>query len=95
MEYLFDETEKSLTRYVCLATEENRYDFSLVYSELFHGKSVVTCLQSGKTVLLSNDDIENEMYWVNKLKVAEQDIESVKSFFMTALPTHAPAVSQY
>jgi hypothetical protein len=95
MEYLFDEMEEAMTRYVCLATEENRYDFSLVYNKLFQGKSFVTCLQSGKALLLCHDDLHNEEYWVSGLKVAEQDVEAMKAFFTTALPAFAPAVSQY
>ncbi|MBN6187600.1 DUF3055 family protein [Aneurinibacillus sp. BA2021] len=95
MEYLFDESEKSMTRYVCLATEEARYDFSFVYSSLFQGKSFITCLQSGQALLLSHDDLPNEDYWVKKLAVAHKDVEKIKEFFAAALPAFPPAVSQY
>ncbi|MFT9849734.1 SAV0927 family protein [Aneurinibacillus sp. REN35] len=95
MEYLFDESEQSMTRYVCLATDEARYDFSFVYSSLFQGKSFITCLQSGQSLLLSHDDLHDEKYWVKKLAVAEEDVDKIKEFFAAALPAFPPAVSQY
>lgn len=85
VETLFDEVEQITSRFVCLATEANRYDFSVHYSQFFFGKSMVTCLQSSRMVLMSAEDVSDDHGWATALQIAPEDVEPLKSFFQSVL----------
>lgn len=59
---LFDEVETTRTRHIGFITEGRRFDFTLTYSDLFCGKTMVTCLQSNKSALLDGHDVDNLDY---------------------------------
>ncbi len=84
-DYLYDEKEKALTRYVSYVAKKNRYDFGLVYTQNFEGKSIVMSLQNLKMVLMSYEDISHDIYWASKLGVEEEDVDSIKEFFQAVL----------
>ncbi len=79
-EYLYDDTEKPLSRYVSFATGNNRYDFNLIFTQQFDGKSFIMSLQNLQAVLISSDEIIHDSSWITKLGIACEDIEIVKSF---------------
>lgn len=59
MEELYDELEYSKVRFVGLATEDSRYDFGIVYTNKFFGKPLVICMQTGRSTLLNQDDLQD------------------------------------
>ncbi|WP_143034977.1 DUF3055 domain-containing protein [Marininema mesophilum] len=58
-ERLYDETERVQVRFVGFVSGNGRYDFGIVYTRMFFGKPLVVCLQTGRSSLLSQDDIDN------------------------------------
>ncbi|WP_102347085.1 DUF3055 domain-containing protein [Bacillus sp. Marseille-P3661] len=70
---LYDESEKVKTRFVGFTTEDYRYDFGIVYTNMFFGKPLVVCMQTGRSALLDVNDIQD----LEHLKKAFQ-LESLK-----------------
>ncbi|MDF2682498.1 MAG: hypothetical protein K0R47_3688 [Brevibacillus sp.] len=84
-DYLYDQSETALSRYVAFTTENNRYDLGLFYSQHFDGKSFVLSLQNMQSVLISSDDIAYDHGWIDKLAVRAEDVEIVSSFLKKTL----------
>ncbi|WP_078427701.1 SAV0927 family protein [Alkalihalobacterium alkalinitrilicum] len=58
-ESIYAVDEFSNVQHLGYATEERIYNFTLVFSEQFFGKTMVICLQTGKSTLLDFDDVRN------------------------------------
>lgn len=56
-EPLYDVSEQARVQFIGCVTERGRYDFSIVFTRQFLGKSMVVCMQSGRSSLLSEDDL--------------------------------------
>ncbi|HZG85459.1 DUF3055 domain-containing protein [Paenibacillus sp.] len=56
---LYDESEQTKVDFFGYATERARYDFAIVYTNRFFGKPLVVCMQTGRSSLLSADDLAN------------------------------------
>ncbi|WP_026678323.1 SAV0927 family protein [Fictibacillus gelatini] len=78
---LSEERETQMIRYYCLATNHCRYDFAIIYTELFFGKAIVISIQNGRMVLLCQEDLENPGYWSDKLGIKDEDIKEFQKFF--------------
>ncbi|MDP4162977.1 MAG: DUF3055 domain-containing protein [Bacillota bacterium] len=87
-EKLYDEHESAKVRFVGFATENARYDFGIVYTNLFFGKPLVICMQTGRSTLLDPQDIEDKEYLqkVFRISCANQASELVE-FFREAIPS--------
>jgi hypothetical protein len=95
LDILYDETERAFTRYVSYAAMNKRYDFGLVYTKHFFGKTIVFSIQSMQMILMSYDDILDDSFWIEKLDIHAQDVEDVKEFLQTVLfPLHS-LMTQY
>lgn len=84
-DYLYDQSENLLSRFVTFATEHNRYDLAFFYSQHFDGKSIVMSLQNMRAALISSDDLSHENSWVQSLEVRAEDVDIVSSFLTKAL----------
>ncbi|WNC14914.1 SAV0927 family protein [Brevibacillus brevis] len=84
-DYLYDQSENILSRYVAFATEHTRYDLGLFYSQHFDGKSFVVSLQNMQSILISSDDIGYDHGWVERLGVRAEDVDVVSSFLKRTL----------
>ncbi|WP_088071445.1 SAV0927 family protein [Gottfriedia luciferensis] len=85
IDIISEETERQLVHHYCLLTQNNRYDLSIAFSNHFHGKSMVTSIQSSRMALLCAEDINSEHYWAPKLGIAEEDILEIQNFFSLVL----------
>ncbi|MBU8879990.1 DUF3055 domain-containing protein [Bacillus sp. FJAT-29790] len=94
VEILLEERETQSVNHYCVATDDHRYDFSVIYSNHFYGKAMVVSLQTGKMVLMCQDDIENDLYWAKKLGITGIDINACQSFFQMIL-NHKHFANQY
>ena len=61
-EKLYDEDENVKVRFVGFTTERTRYDFGIVYTNLFFGKPLVVCMQTGRSALLDPSDLADKEY---------------------------------
>lgn len=66
-------------------SNSHRYDIAVTYSQQFLGKAMVTSIQNGRMVLLSQEDIGEEQYWATRLGIEVEDIEEFQGFFYMIL----------
>lgn len=84
---LYDEQEKVKVRFVGFTTEHTRYDFGIVFTNLFFGKPLVICMQTGRSTLLDPKDLEDTEYLQRVFKMDNQkQAEDLCEFFRESLP---------
>ncbi|MFE8703703.1 DUF3055 domain-containing protein [Cytobacillus sp. FJAT-54145] len=92
---LYDENEKVQVRFVGFTTETTRYDFGIVYTNMFFGKPLVICMQTGRSTLLDPKDLEDIEHIQTVFRIQErQQAADLVEFFSGALPT-VPFEEQY
>jgi hypothetical protein len=95
LEKLYDETEEVKVRFVGYATDTSRYDFGIVFTNMFFGKPLVVCMQTGRSALLDSEDVKN---WEYIRKVFHLpcliEAENLASIFEEYVPKHS-SVHQY
>lgn len=86
-EKLYDEHEKVKVRFVGFTTEQTRYDFGIVFTNLFFGKPLVICMQTGRSTLLDPKDLEDTDYLQKAFKMDNlQQAADLCEFFRESLP---------
>jgi hypothetical protein len=94
-EKLYDEQEKTSVRFVGFTTKNVRYDFGMVYTNMFFGKPLVICMQTGRSTLLDPKDIENLEYLQKVFRIDSlEETADLAEFFTESLP-NAPFETQY
>ncbi len=84
---LYDEHEKVKVRFIGFTTEQTRYDFGIVYTNMFFGKPLVVCMQTGRSALLDPKDLEDTEYLKTVYKISdEKQAADLADFFKSALP---------
>ncbi|MGJ7923116.1 DUF3055 domain-containing protein [Neobacillus sp. LXY-4] len=84
---LYDESEKVKVRFIGFTTEQTRFDFGIIYTNLFFGKPLVVCMQTGRSALLDPKDLEDTEYLKTAFKITdEQQAADLVEFFLDALP---------
>lgn len=92
---LYDEHEKVKVRFVGFTTDQTRYDFGIVYTNMFFGKPLVVCMQTGRSTLLDPMDIEDIEYLQSTFRIKEEtQAADLMEFFKEALP-QIPFQTQY
>lgn len=94
LDILAEQKEQQLFHYFCLISNNHRYDLTIGYSEQFFGKAMVTSIQSGKMVLLCQEDSYSDHHWAERLGIEEEDIPEFQKFFSLVLQTR-PFQEQY
>ncbi|MFC5734816.1 DUF3055 domain-containing protein [Cytobacillus gottheilii] len=87
---IYDEHENVTVRFAGFATKLKRYDFAIVYTNLFYKKPLVTCMQTGRSILLDPLDLEDShsVQKIFKIETTNQT-EDLVQFFKDAIPgTH-------
>jgi hypothetical protein len=94
-EKLYDEHEKVGVRFVGFTTENARYDFGIIYTNMFFGKPLVVCMQTGRSSLLDSNDLENidHLQQVFRIPNKEQATD-LADFFKESIPV-VPFETQY
>jgi Protein of unknown function (DUF3055) len=94
-EKLYDEDENVKVRFIGFTTELTRYDFGIVYTNLFFGKPLVVCMQTGRSALLDPKDLEDIEYLQITFKINDfQEAADLAEFFSETLPS-MPFEPQY
>ncbi|MEH6953194.1 SAV0927 family protein [Neobacillus drentensis] len=94
LDILTEQKEQQLLHYFCLISNNHRYDLTIGYSEQFFGKAMVTSIQSGKMVLLCQEDTLSDQHWAERLGIEREDIPEFQEFFSLVLQTR-PFQEQY
>ncbi|CAM4033106.1 hypothetical protein BAMA_09190 [Bacillus manliponensis] len=86
-EKLYDEHENTKVRFLGFITNEMRYDFGIIYTNMFFGKPLIVCMQTGRSTLLGRDDVENihHLKDVFKLK-SEGEAMDLAQLFQVLVP---------
>ncbi|UII57252.1 DUF3055 domain-containing protein [Cytobacillus spongiae] len=92
---LYDEQEHVKVRFVGFTTDDTRYDFGIVYTNMFFGKPLVVCMQTGRSALLDPKDLEDVEYLQTTFRIqnSKQAID-LAEFFSGELPS-IPFETQY
>ena len=87
-EKLYDEDENVNVRFVGFTTEHTRYDFGIVYTNLFFGKPLVVCMQTGRSTLLDPSDLDDMEYLQIMFKMNDlKEAADLAEFFLETLPS--------
>ncbi|WP_317628067.1 DUF3055 domain-containing protein [Paenibacillus darwinianus] len=87
LESLYDVTERAEVHFVGCVTEQARFDFSIVYTSQFFGKPMVICMQSGKSTLLSAEDLYDTDYVQRLFQIGESEVaEDLGRMLLSRLP---------
>ncbi|MFC3884265.1 DUF3055 domain-containing protein [Bacillus songklensis] len=94
-EKLYDEMEGVKVRFVGFTTNDTRYDFGIVYTNMFFGKPLVVCMQTGRSTLLDSKDIEDldHLQTVFRIRTKEEAAD-LAEFFRDNIPS-SPFETQY
>lgn len=87
-ERLYDETEQANVHFFGFVSEYGRYDFGIVYTRMFFGKPLVVCMQTGRSSLLSREDMDNleDLQRLYNLK-SSVEAEEVSLFLKNSIPS--------
>lgn len=94
LDIISEMSEKQLLNYYCLMSPNHRYDLTIGYTELFLGKAMVTSIQTGKMVLLCQEDTYATDHWAERLGIEEEDFSEFQEFLGLILQTR-PFQEQY
>lgn len=84
---LYDESERVNVQFVGMTTDNGRFDFGIVFTTMFFGKPLITCMQTGKSCLLNRDDLDDVDYVKDLFEVSEEsDAVALQEFFRSVLP---------
>lgn len=87
-EKLYDEHESVKVRFLGFMTHDTRYDFGVIYTNMFFGKPLIVCMQTGKSTLLGRDDVENIQYLQEVFKLgSEEEATELSQFFSFLVPS--------
>ena len=67
-------------------THDTRYDFGVIYTNIF-GKPLIVCMQTGRSTLLGRDDVENVQYIQEIFKLGQKKAKGVSSVFKFLVPS--------
>ncbi|MCS7460825.1 DUF3055 domain-containing protein [Paenibacillus doosanensis] len=81
LDYLYDSSEDTTTRFVCFVGESmRRFDLAITNTNRFYGKKLITDLQSGRTAVIGPDDLEEEGYLEHVYKLTEEEATELTHF---------------
>ncbi|WP_438446677.1 DUF3055 domain-containing protein [Gorillibacterium sp. sgz5001074] len=84
---LYDVSERSQVNFIGYVSETARYDFAIVYTDSFFGKPLVICMQTGKSALLCEHDLENKEYLQHVFNISgPTETEELSLFLRQRLP---------
>lgn len=84
---LYEEMERATIHFAGYASEKNRYDFAIIFTEQFFGKPIVMCMQTGRSALLCVDDLNNVDYLQKSFSVRPDEAEELSLFLRQRLPS--------
>lgn len=86
-EKLYDEHETVKVRFTGFATDHTRYDFGIVYTNMFFGKPLVVCMQTGRSTLLAPQDLDDLDHLQSAFRIpSEKQAAELVEFFKDTLP---------
>ncbi|MBM7566759.1 DUF3055 domain-containing protein [Paenibacillus sacheonensis] len=80
-DFMSDTTEQTTTRFVTFITPNlKRFDLAIMTTNRFYGKKLITDLQSGRTAIVGQDDLDEEGYLEYTYKITEEEAADLRQF---------------
>ena len=94
-EKLYDEYESAKVRFIGFTTKETRYDFGIIYTNMFFGKPLVICVQTGRSTLLESSDLNDLDHLKSDFRITSiEEAMDLAEFLKEELPD-VPFQSEY
>ena len=94
-EKLYDEYESAKVRFIGFTTKETRYDFGIIYTNMFFGKPLVICVQTGRSSLLESSDLNDLDHLKSVFRITSiEEAMDLAEFLKEELPD-VPFQSEY
>lgn len=78
--FLYDDKEKSETRFVSFMGEAHRYDLAIMITDRYYGKKLVLDIQGNRFAIIGQDDLDEPGYLEHAYKLNEQEAEELRDF---------------
>lgn len=78
--FLYDEQEKTETRFLSFMGENHRFDLAIVRTGRYYGKQLVLDIQSGRFAIIGSDDLDEEGYLEHVYNLSEEDAHELREF---------------
>ncbi|WP_209124958.1 SAV0927 family protein [Alkalihalobacillus sp. BA299] len=86
-ESIYGMDDLSMVQHIGYASESRMYDFTLVFSDHFFGKTLVTCLQSGNSSLLDFQDVSDVSLLKKVFRIQDDaTAQEVSALLQTKIP---------
>ncbi|WP_102349737.1 DUF3055 domain-containing protein [Bacillus sp. Marseille-P3661] len=86
IEKIYEEFENVKMHYVGFMTNDLRYDFAIIYTNMFLGKTLLTCMQTGRSTLIEGSDLEDPEHFCQIFNIDTDEAKTVTEFFKTKIP---------
>ncbi|AZN43922.1 DUF3055 domain-containing protein [Paenibacillus albus] len=87
-DFMSDTTEDTSTRFVTFITPNlKRFDLAITSTNRFYGKKLITDLQSGRTAIVGQDDLDEEGYLEFTFKLTEEEATDLRQFLELVVGT--------
>jgi hypothetical protein len=89
LDFLYDHTEETTTRFVCFVGGESmrRFDLAIMSTTRYFGKKIVIDLQSGRSAVIGPDDLAEEGYLEFAYKINEEEAKELEEFLYQIVGT--------
>ncbi|MGM9986668.1 MAG: DUF3055 domain-containing protein [Bacillaceae bacterium] len=94
-EKLYNESENANVRFIGFMTNDVRYDYGIIYTSMFYGKTLVVCIQTGRSCLLGPDDMFNIEYIQEIFKITSTEEAKSLAEALSGLLSHTNYAEQY
>lgn len=89
IEQLYEVTEQAPLNFVGFMTDASRFDFAIVHTRNFYGKSLVICMQTGRSATLSLEDLSRHDQLMKIYNLVEtSEAEQLAQILAEHLPGH-------
>ncbi len=82
---MYDELEDTHTRFVGFVGQRSRFDLAITETNHFYGKKLVYCLQSGRSAILTVEEVDDFQYVATAFQVSEEEAQELADFLASNL----------
>ncbi|MFC4735467.1 SAV0927 family protein [Bacillus daqingensis] len=87
---LYNVHEKADVQFIGVDIAGDRYDYAIIYSTMFFGKTLVICLHTGRQLLLDYNTLDDNKTLMEMFHmVDETDTSILASYFKKAMKPYA------
>lgn len=82
---LYDDRLETKTRFISFEGEFGRYDFCLIYSDRFFGKTLLLNMLSNRYAIVGEDDLSEEGFLENSFQMGLDEATELKEYLKDLL----------